>query len=144
MKCIEDIMTRDIRQARTDTTLREAARMMRDYSVGCLPVVEDGRIVGLLTDRDIVLRAVAEGRAPDSVTAREAMTNKPVTVRADQSIAEAAVIMRRRAIRRLVATDADGRPVGIVSIGDLAAARDDHETEAAAEKVFHSRCCAAK
>ncbi len=144
MKRIEDIMSRDIRHVQSDTTLREAARIMRDHAVGCLPVLEDERIVGLLTDRDIVLRAVAEGRAPDTVTAGEAMTNKPITIRADQTVSEAADLMRRRAIRRLVATDSQGRPVGIVSVGDLAASRDDRETEEAAEQVFHSRCCAAE
>lgn len=143
MKCVRDIMTPDVRFVRPDATLRDAAIQMRDYAVGCLPVIESDRVVGLITDRDIVLRAVAEGRSPDSITAGDAMTSKPITVPADRSVAEAGDLMRRRAIRRLVATDERGRPVGIVSLGDLAAARDDQETKQEAEKVFHSPCCAA-
>jgi CBS domain-containing protein len=140
---VKDIMTRDVHYVRPDSTVREAAAQMRDFEVGCLPVIDSERVVGLLTDRDIAIRAVAEGRGPDEVTCAEAMSSKPVTIGQDQPVADAAALMRRRAIRRLIATDERGRPIGIVSLGDLAAATEDRETERAAEKVFHSPCVAA-
>lgn len=143
MKCIRDIMTREVRHVAPNATLRQAAREMRDHSIGCLPVLDGETIVGLITDRDIVLRSVAEGREPERVTAEEAMTPHPVTVHQDVTVGDAAEIMKRRAIRRLIATDDENRPVGIVSLGDLAAAREDAETADAAEEVFHSPCCAA-
>jgi len=143
VQCVRDIMTRDVHFVRPDSTVREAAAQMRDFGVGCLPVIQSDSVVGLVTDRDIAIRAVADGGDPDEVTCAQAMTTKPVTIREDRPVADAANLMRRCAIRRLIATDGQGRPVGIVSVGDLAAAREDRETERVAEKVFHSPCCAA-
>jgi CBS domain-containing protein len=118
---VKDVMTRGAECARPDDTLQEAARRMKDLDVGPLPVCGDNdRLVGMLTDRDIVVRAVAEGLDPRTAKVREAMTEGVTYCFEDDEVAEAARLMKEKQIRRLVVLNRDKRLVGIVSLGDLA------------------------
>jgi len=120
---IRDVMTPNPRTVTADDSIQNAARIMRDEDTGAVPVVENGRPVGIVTDRDIVVRALAEDKDTD-VSVREAVSGKPVTVRPSASVDEAIQLMRDNAIRRLPVVDKDNRPVGIVTIGDLAREKD--------------------
>jgi len=117
---IKDVMTRGVEVVRPDETLQQAARKMKSIDVGPLPVCDGDRLVGMITDRDIIVRATAEGRDPKTTPVKEAMTPGVVYVFEDQDIEEAALLMRQRQIRRLVVLDNNKRLVGILSLGDLA------------------------
>ncbi len=122
---LKDVMTRDVEVVHPDATLQEAARMMKALDVGPLPVCDGERVVGMLTDRDITVRATAEGRDPTTTKVREAMTPEVVSVREDQDVEEAARLMRERQLRRLLVMGPDGHVVGIVALGDLAVETGD-------------------
>lgn len=124
---IRDLMTRDVELVHPDTLLRDAAKMMRDADTGFLPVGQDDRLVGTLTDRDITVRAVAEGHDPKVIRVREAMAEGLVYCFEDQDSSEAAEIMAENDIRRLPVLDSNKRLVGIVSLGDLAAKTGDDD-----------------
>lgn len=124
---IRDIMTKDVELVNPSTTLKEAARKMRDADTGFLPVGENDRLVGTVTDRDITVRCVAEGADPNSAAVRDAMTDDLVFVFDDQDSSEAAQLMSERAVRRLPVLNRDKRLVGIVSIGDVAAKGSDDD-----------------
>lgn len=121
---VRDIMTPEPVALPLDAPLTEAARLMRDHDVGGVLVRQGDRLCGLLTDRDIVVRAVAEGRDLAGTRLYEVCSAGLVTVGPDDDAETALTLMRERAIRRLPVVE-DGRVVGIVSIGDLALARDD-------------------
>jgi len=125
---LRDIMTRDVECVRPDDTLEKAAKKMRDLDVGPLPVCgENDRLAGMVTDRDIAIRAVAEGKDPGTTRVREVMTEDIVFGFEDQDIEEAARTMREHQIRRLVVLNRNKRMVGIVSLGDLATETGDRE-----------------
>jgi CBS domain-containing protein len=117
---IKGIMTRSVEVMPADGSLQDAAARMKSHDIGALPVLEGGRLVGLLTDRDIVVRAVSEGKDPRTTPVREAMTRDVVSCGEDDSVKDVAGIMKGRQIRRVVVLDASKQPVGIVSLGDLA------------------------
>lgn len=118
---VKEIMTRHVECVGPDATLQEAARKMRDLDVGPLPVCGDGgRLVGFLTDRDITVRATAEGRDPTRTTVKEAMTPEVVYVFEDQDARDAADTMAVHQIRRVLVLDKDKKLAGIVSMADLA------------------------
>lgn len=122
---LKDIMTEKVEVVAPDTSLYEAARKMRDLDVGVLPVCDGERLVGMLTDRDLTVRAVAEGRDPKTAPVRESMTPEIVYCFEDQEAAEAERIMAEKQIRRLPVLNRDKRLVGIVSLGDLATKTDE-------------------
>lgn len=122
---IKDVMTRGVEVVRPDETLQDAARKMKSIDVGPLPVCDGERLVGILTDRDIILRATAEGRDPKTTPVKDAMTPGIVYVYEDQDIDEAAQLMKERQIRRLVVLDRNKQLVGILSLGDIAADTKD-------------------
>jgi CBS domain-containing protein len=124
---IRDVMTRSVELVNPDTSLQEAARKMRETDTGFLPVGENDRLVGTLTDRDITIRAVAEGRDPRSAKVRDAMSDELVYVFEDAETAEAADLMAQRQIRRLPVLNQDKRLVGVVSLGDLATRTPDDD-----------------
>lgn len=125
---IQQIMTANPECIRPDATLQEAARRMRDLDVGPLPVCgEDHRLAGMITDRDITVRAVAEGKDPTTTPAREAMTGEVIYCFDDQDVQEAARTMQERQVRRLLVVNRDKQLVGIVSLGDLAVETGDRE-----------------
>jgi CBS domain-containing protein len=116
-------MTADPRTVDAGATLVEAAREMRDGDVGALIVVENGSVAGIVTDRDIVVRAIADGKDPGSTRVSDVATMNPVTLTVDQTVEDAIRTMREQDIRRIPVVQ-DGRPAGIVSLGDLAIERD--------------------
>ena len=130
-----DLMTKDVRLVDPGTTLKDAAIMMRDGDFGLLPVGENDRLVGSITDRDITVRAVAAGKDPTRTTVREAMSEGIHYCFEDQPAGEAAAIMSEHQIRRLPVLNRDKRLVGIVALGDLAVepAADDQAGEALSE-----------
>jgi CBS domain-containing protein len=117
---IEQIMTRNVEIISPNTPLREAAQKMRDLDVGSLPVCDGQRLQGMLTDRDITIRATAEGHNPDTTRAADVMTAEIFYCYDDQDIKEAAKVMEDKQIRRLPIVNRDKMLVGIVSLGDLA------------------------
>ena len=118
---VKEIMTRRVECVRPDATLQEAARKMRDLDVGPLPVCgDDDRLAGVLTDRDITVRATADGRDPTRTPVREAMTPDVVYVFEDQDARDAADTMAAHQIRRVLVMNRDKRLVGIVSMADIA------------------------
>jgi CBS domain-containing protein len=119
---IRDVMTPNPQTVSPEDTIQNAARIMRDHDTGVVPVVQDGRPVGLVTDRDIVVRAIADGRDPETPVG-EVATRDARTVTPDSDVEEAIRIVREDDVRRVPVVQ-DGRPVGIVSIGDLAIERD--------------------
>jgi CBS domain-containing protein len=120
MLTVNEVMTRDVVRLQVDVTLHEAAQVMRNQDIGDVVVVDSDQLVGVVTDRDIVVRAVAEGLAPDQATLGSVVTRDPVTVRPDAPAQDAALLMRDHAVRRVLVCDEGGGLVGIVSLGDLA------------------------
>ena len=134
---LHQVMTRDVRCIDPEATLMEAARMMRDEDIGSIPVVRDGRPIGMLTDRDMVIRALAEGRDCRTTQVRDIMTGEVTCCREDERLEDAAEIMEHRQIRRLLVLDGDDRLCGIVSLGDLAV-RTGHDL--ISEEVLEEVC----
>jgi CBS domain-containing protein len=120
---INEVMTHDPRTVSADSTLTDAARIMRDADVGAIVVERDGAVAGIVTDRDIVVRAVADGRDPGSTRVGDVASQSVVTVTPDQSVEDARRLMREHDVRRIV-VEQGGRTVGILSLGDLAVAGD--------------------
>lgn len=116
---VKDKMTRDVRVASPDDTIQRVARIMAECDAGALPVGQDDRLVGMVTDRDIALRGVAEGKGPETPV-REVMTPDVCYIFEDESLRDAADNMGREQVRRLPVVDRDKRLVGIISLGDLA------------------------
>ncbi|MDA8376621.1 MAG: CBS domain-containing protein [Planctomycetia bacterium] len=102
-----------------NATILEATQKMNDHRIGSLLVMEGERIVGILSERDILTRVVVEEKPPRAVKVREAMTTDVVVVGPDTSLEEASAVMRTRRVRHLPVCDADGRLLGLISIGDL-------------------------
>jgi len=117
---IRNIMTADVEVVRPDTPLAEAARRMRDLDIGLMPVSDNNQLLGILTDRDIAIRAVAQARDPRTTPVRDVMTTDMVFCYDDQDVSEAARVMREKQIRRLLIRDHTMHLVGVVSLGDLA------------------------
>jgi CBS domain-containing protein len=123
---VSEVMTRNVECARPTNSVFDVARQMKKLDVGALPVCGDNdRLVGIVTDRDIVLRGVAEGRNLDEVKVQDIMTPGIEYCVDDQPVKHAAQLMREKQIRRLVVLNDDHRLVGIVSLGDLAVDTDD-------------------
>ena len=119
MQQLKDLMSRDVKVISPDMTIGEAAQKMRDGDFGMMPVDEDDRMIGTISDRDIAIRAVAEGKDAGTKV-RDVMTDGIAWAYEDDSVEKAAKIMSERQVRRLPVVNRDKRLVGIVSIGDLA------------------------
>ena len=132
---IKEISTPDPQCISPNASLTEAAKKMRILDIGMLPVCENDRLIGTVTDRDITVRAVAEGLDPKTVKVRQMMTQEVVYCFENRSIEEAAQIMEEKKIRRLPVLDADDRLCGIVSLGDLARETRVETAEQALEGV---------
>jgi len=117
---LKDVMTRQVEVVHPESSLWEAAQKMAALDVGPLPVCSGDKLVGMLTDRDITVRATAEGRDPKTTRVHEVMTPDVLYAFEDQDISEAAWLMAENQIRRLVVLNHDKHLVGIVSLGDLA------------------------
>ncbi|TMR13281.1 CBS domain-containing protein [Nonomuraea turkmeniaca] len=116
---VGEVMTRDVVMVSVDSTLVATAREMREHDIGDVCVMEDGRLFGMLTDRDIVVRAIAQGLSPEVVTAGDICTRKLVTVAPDDGEWYAVELMRLHTVRRLPVLDHE-RLVGVLSLGDVA------------------------
>jgi predicted transcriptional regulator len=115
---VSEVMTAQVAAAQPSSSIKSVGKMMSDVDTGAIPVVEDGRIVGLVTDRDIVLRAVAEDANLDAAVST-IMTDAVQTIGEDESVADAVGKMSSLKIRRLLVVNDAGRMVGIVSLGDI-------------------------
>ena len=120
---ISEVMTREVQTIRPDQTAREAARFMLSADAGAIPVVDGERLMGMITDRDIAVRGVAEGRGPDTPV-RELMTNDIVSAREDDDTDDIAARMSEAQVRRLPVVDDQERLCGIVSLADLSREAD--------------------
>jgi CBS domain-containing protein len=126
-RTVEEVMTTNPRTVNADATVLEAAQVMRDSDIGDVIVVEDGEVTSIVTDRDIAVRGVAEGRDAESTTVGEIATTGVKAIDPDASVDDALRMMREHDIRRLPVVK-NGRPAGIVSLGDLAVEREPDST----------------
>ncbi len=124
---VRDIMTKDPETVMPGTTIGAVAGMMRDLDVGIIPVVNEGRLLGVITDRDITIRVTAAGLNPLETTVQDFMSPNPVSLSPDDKLEKARDLMAERQIRRLLVTEGD-ELVGIVSLGDVAT-RDKSEDD---------------
>ena len=115
---ISEVMTTDVETIRSDQTAREAASFMLRADAGSIPVCENGRVIGIITDRDIAVRGVAEGRGPDTPVS-ELMSDGIICAHEDEDVDSVAQKMSEEQVRRLPVVDSDEKLVGIVSLGDL-------------------------
>jgi len=132
MEKLKDVMSRDVKVISPDATIREAAHKMLEGDFGMMPVGENDRMIGAISDRDIAIRGVAEGKDPNTKV-REVMSEGITWAYEDDSVEEAAKIMSEHQIRRLPVLNRDKRLVGIVALGDFAVESSD--IEAAAEAL---------
>jgi CBS domain-containing protein len=131
---VRDIMTRDVASLSPSNTIAEVAQQMRMLNVGSIPLVQNERLVGVITDRDIVLRVVADGLDPHQERADLHMSRDPITVTPDTTTDEAGQIMARAQIRRLPVVE-DGRLVGYLALGDLALQDRDRRVGETLEQI---------
>jgi CBS domain-containing protein len=116
---IKDVMTKSVASVNADDSVERAAQLMQEYNVGSIPVCHGEKVIGIVTDRDITLRCVAQGENSKNLTVRDVMTSNPVTGSPTMDVHDAARIMSERQIRRLPVVD-NNNLVGIVALGDLA------------------------
>lgn len=131
---VAEVMTRDVRLANPDQSIQDAARTMAELDAGALPVGESDRLVGMITDRDIAVRAVAEGKGPDT-RVRDVMTPDIKYCFEDEDVDEVAENMAEIQVRRLPVVNRDKRLVGIIALGDIAAMEGPGAAGAAVEGI---------
>jgi CBS domain-containing protein len=134
-KDIREVMTSKVCSIDADQPVAYAAKMMRDEDVGLAPIVEGDRLVGTLTDRDIAVRVVAEGRDPETTYVRDVASSDLVTVDPQQDLDEALRLMAEHQVRRIPVVEEDGRLVGIVAQADVARQSDDRRTGEVVEQI---------
>ena len=133
-KIIRDVMTPSPQTVQAGSPATEAAKLMKEAHAGMIPVVENGRLLGAVTDRDIVLRVVAEGKDPTSTTAGDIASIDLITVTPDQDLDEAMKLMARHQIRRLPVVE-DGRLIGVVAQADVARAGDERQVGETVDQI---------
>jgi CBS domain-containing protein len=134
-KTIRDLMTSNPCSIDADKPVAYAAKMMRDEDVGLAPIVEGNKLIGTLTDRDIAIRVVAEGKDPQSTTVREVATTKLVTIDPDQDLDEALRLMAKNQVRRLPVVEEDGKLAGVVAQADVARHASEKQTGHVVEEI---------
>ena len=132
---VAEIMTKNPACCSPDTSLQEVAKMMVDNDCGCIPVVQDGEPIGTITDRDIAVRTVAEGKNPLDLTASDAMTSNVVSVPEDCSLDECCKVMEDHQIRRVLVVDGEGACCGIIAQADIAANASSKDTGEVVQEV---------
>jgi len=125
---VRDLMTRGVRSVAPDALVAEAARAMSTFDIGSVPVCEGGRLLGILTDRDVAVRVVARGLDPAGVRVRDVMTPDPVACSPDDALSDAEQVMADAQVRRLPVVDGDGRLVGYLTTAKIA--RSEHDARA--------------
>lgn len=133
-RVVRDVMTSSPTTVTPQTSVVEAARLMEKEDVGPLPVVEDGSLVGIVTDRDLVVRVIAEGRDPASTVVGEVCSSKPVTVSPDDDVSHALTLLAKHQVRRLPVAEGD-QIVGIVAQADLARKESNAAVGEAVEEI---------
>jgi CBS domain-containing protein len=132
---VSEIMSSDVQVIAADQPIQQAARLMIDSDTGFLPVGDGERLIGMVTDRDITVRAIAEGRGPDTPV-RDVMSDRPLFAWDDQDIEDVAIQMSDAQVRRMPVLSRDGeRLVGVVSLGDISRRGDSDTAEAALSGV---------
>jgi CBS domain-containing protein len=134
MATVREMMTGNPESVDADATVQDAARIMDDLNVGSVPVLSGGRVAGIVTDRDITIRVIAENRSPASVPVREIATPDPLTVPPDMDLNAAAELMAKHQVRRLPVV-AGGQLVGMLSLGDLSVEGDAREAGRALKDI---------
>lgn len=138
---LRDVMTREIATVPANAPVRQAAERMESLNVGFLPVQENDAVVGVVTDRDIAVRAVSKGTDPDTTPVSCIMTHDMWCLPQDRDVEEAAELMAERQIRRVLILDREQRMVGVVSLGDLAVhAENDCRIGDALERISEPAC----
>ena len=132
---VRDAMTSDPRGVESSTPIVEAARLMKQEDVGVIPIVEGDRLQGVITDRDIVVRIIAEGKDAQTATVGEAASQNLVTIDPQQDLDEALRLMAQHQVRRLPVVEEDGRLVGILAQADVALAGDAAATGKTVEEI---------
>lgn len=127
---VKEIMQESVRSISPQENVRTAARYMREGDFGVLPVVENDIVIGMITDRDVVVRVVAEDLEAESTPVREAMTSSVLKVSPDDDIREASRMMSENQVRRLAVVNSDSHLVGVISLGDLAEHQDLRDSSA--------------
>ncbi|MDF2686315.1 MAG: hypothetical protein K0S55_1496 [Clostridia bacterium] len=120
---VKDLMSQNVVKVNADDSIQKVAELMKDNNIGIVPVERDGKLTGIITDRDITLRCVAQGNDPSLVKTEYVMTTNPlISISPEHSVIEAARIMAREQVRRLPVCD-NGKVIGMLSLGDLARAK---------------------
>ena len=134
MPTVREMMTADPEQVDRDDTVQDAAAKMRELNVGAIPVIAGGQVQGIITDRDITVRVIAENRKLADVRVHEIASGNPVTVTPDTDMNQAAQLMAQHQVRRLPVVEG-GRLVGMLSLGDLAVEGDTREAGQALKEI---------
>jgi len=132
---VRDVMTRDVQLLNSDQTVAEAARLMRDEGIGAVPVTRDDKVVGMVTDRDIVIRLTAEGRDPALTSLGQIMTDGVLSCFEDESCESVAEKMGEHQVKRFHVVGRDKQLAGIVSLGDLTEAAEVEKVGEALEEI---------
>ena len=135
MRNVQDLMTKNPTTCLETAPVVEAARLMERAGVGSIPVLEGGKLVGIVTDRDIAVRVVAGGRDPQQTKIQDVMTRDPQCVTVDEPIDRVMEVMESRQVRRIPVIDTGGKLVGIIAQADIARMGDDHATGDVVEAI---------
>ena len=135
---VHEVMTDRPRVVTPETTVSEAAQLMKNDDIGSLPILDGEQLAGMVTDRDIVIRAVAEGKDPRGMPVREVASRELVTVNADEELSSALLLMARQQVRRLPVVDDDGRLVGILAQADVAVEAKEKDVGEMVEEISKS------
>ena len=133
---VQDLLKGNVVTVRADASVQEVARKMADEDIGFLPVVDpSGKAIGTVTDRDIVVRLIAKGGEVKNARIEQVMTKNVVSVRPDEDSQKAAELMKDRKISRVLVCDQQGKPVGVISLGDLAERHEEGEVGRTVKEV---------
>jgi CBS domain-containing protein len=133
---VQELLKGNVITVRADAGIQEVARKMAEEDIGFLPVVDaSGKAIGTITDRDIVVRLIAKGGAVNDTKVEQVMTKDVVSVRPDEDVQKAAELMKERKISRVLVCDQQGKPVGVISLGDLAERHEEGEVGRTVKEV---------
>ena len=135
---VHEVMTDRPRVVTPETTVSEAAQLMKNDDIGSLPILDGEQLAGMVTDRDIVIRAVADGKDPRGMPVREVASRELVTVNADEELSSALQLMASQQVRRLPVVDDDGRLVGILAQADVAVEAKEKDVGEMVEEISKS------
>jgi CBS domain-containing protein len=135
MKQVREAMTANPRTVTADSSVAEAARLMRDEDTGIVPITEGDRLIGVVTDRDVAIKVVADGKDPQSAKVTEVASKNLVTVDPEQDLDEALRLMAQHQVRRLPVVEEDGKLVGILAQADVAQHADASRTGEVVEEI---------